>query len=183
MSRAVEDTERLPWQIHHNLLGVQAKFPFRIFISNITLARTPQLPWDPTKIHKTNKPGAVARSDQRPYLVCRQSRVQSSHHFHLFRIWSSAWPRPMINVILQFLLLDLLSINFYAFFFQNNPTPIMSFGLFSLFQTLQMVIASTNDNSHLAISSARSCQYQPSASVDVFMVVQSPFQFYCYRFF
>ena len=181
----------MQWKILKDYLGKytttslvsKPNFLLEFSLAVLPWQETPQVPLDPTKIHKTNKPGAVARSDQRPYLVCRQSRVQSSHHFHLFRIWSSAWPRPMINVILQFLLLDLLSINFYAFFFQNNPTPIMSFGLFSLFQTLQLVIASTNDNSHLAISSARSCQYQPSASVDVFMVVQSPFQFYCYRIF
>ena len=30
-------------------------------------------------------------------------------HFHFFRIWRSATPRPMINVILQFLGLDLFN--------------------------------------------------------------------------
>ena len=55
----------------------------------------------------------------------------------------------------------------------------MSYGLFSLFQNLQPVIASTNDKYSLAISSARSCQYQPSASVDFFRVMQLPLQFDC----
>ena len=84
----------------------------------------------------------------------------------------------MINIILQSLLLDLLNINFYA-----KVYPFMSCGLFSLFQDLQLVITLTNDKCNFAISSARSCQYQSLASVDVFRVVQFPFQFYCYRIF
>ena len=42
-------------------------------------------------------------------------------HFHFFRIWHSAKPRPMINVILQFLVLDLFNIKFSAKFYQNIP--------------------------------------------------------------
>ena len=41
--------------------------------------------------------------------------------FYFFRIWRSAKPRPMINVILQFLELDLVIINVYAKFYQNTP--------------------------------------------------------------
>ena len=42
-------------------------------------------------------------------------------HFHFFRIWRSAKPRPMINVILQFVELDLVNINVSAKFYQNIP--------------------------------------------------------------
>ena len=41
--------------------------------------------------------------------------------FIFFRIWSSAKPRPMINVISQFLELDLVNINVSAKFYQNIP--------------------------------------------------------------
>ena len=40
-------------------------------------------------------------------------------HFHFFRIWRSAKPRPMINVILHFLELHLFNINVSAKFYQN----------------------------------------------------------------
>ena len=40
-------------------------------------------------------------------------------HFHFFRIWHSAKPLPTINVILQFLVLDLVNINVSAKFYQN----------------------------------------------------------------
>ena len=39
--------------------------------------------------------------------------------FTFFRIWRSAKPRPIINVILQFLELDLVNINVSAKFYQN----------------------------------------------------------------
>ena len=42
--------------------------------------------------------------------------------FHFFRIWHSAKPRPMINVILQFLGLDLFNIKLSAQFYQNIPS-------------------------------------------------------------
>ena len=71
----------------------------------------------------------------------------------------------MIDVILLSLLLDLVNINFCEKVYQNIPNRL-SYGLFSLFQNLQLVIVSTNDKCYLAISSGRSCQYQPSASVD-----------------
>ena len=40
--------------------------------------------------------------------VCKVSSQQSTHfgHFHFFKIWSSAQPRPMLNDILQSLGLD-----------------------------------------------------------------------------
>ena len=42
-------------------------------------------------------------------------------HFHFFRIWRSAKPQPTINVILQFLQLDLVIINVCAKFHQSIP--------------------------------------------------------------
>ena len=42
--------------------------------------------------------------------------------FHFFRIWRSAKPRPTINIILQFLGLDLVNINVSVNFYQNIPT-------------------------------------------------------------
>ena len=47
--------------------------------------------------------------------------VQEIGHFHFFRIWSSAEPRTMKNVISQSLGLDLININVYAKVYQNIP--------------------------------------------------------------
>ena len=47
--------------------------------------------------------------------------VQEIEPFSLFRIWRSAKPRPMINVILQFLGLDLFNITLSAKFYKNIP--------------------------------------------------------------
>ena len=47
--------------------------------------------------------------------------VQEIGHFNFFRIWSSAKPRPMKNVISQSLGLDLVNINVYAKVYQNIP--------------------------------------------------------------
>ena len=46
-------------------------------------------------------------------------------HFHFFRIWHSAKPRPMINVILQFLGLDLFNIKLSAKCYQNIPNGLI----------------------------------------------------------
>ena len=58
--------------------------------------------------------------------VCKISSQYSTQfkrqgHFHFFRIWSSAKPRPMKNVISQSLGLDLVNINVYAKVYQNIP--------------------------------------------------------------
>ena len=59
-------------------------------------------------------------------------------HFHFFRIWRSAKPRPMINVILQFLGLDLSNINVSANFYQNIPNGLrVKISLFSEFGARQ----------------------------------------------
>ena len=56
--------------------------------------------------------------------VCKISSQYSTQfnrygHFHLSRIWSSAKPRSMKNVISQSLGLDLVNINVYAKVYQN----------------------------------------------------------------
>ena len=52
-------------------------------------------------------------------------------HFHFFRIWRSAKPRPMINVILQFLELDIVNINVSAKFYQNIPNGLRVFRIWT----------------------------------------------------
>ena len=47
-------------------------------------------------------------------------------HFHFFRIWRSAKPRPMINVISQSLGLDFVNINAYAKFYQTIPNGLVT---------------------------------------------------------
>ena len=75
--------------------------------------------------------------------------------FHFFRIWRSAKPRPMINVILQFLELDLVNINVSAKFYQNIPNRLRV--KFHCFQNLNLDKTSTNPKCHLTISWATSC--------------------------
>ena len=59
-------------------------------------------------------------------------------HFHFFRLWHSAKPQPMINVILQFLGLDLFNIKLSAKFYQNIPNGlIVNFHFFSEFEPRQ----------------------------------------------
>ena len=64
-----------------------------------------------------------ARSCQYQYLRKSLSKYSTQFkrwsHFHFFRIWRSAKSRPMINVILQFLGLDLFNIKLSAKFYQN----------------------------------------------------------------
>ena len=59
-------------------------------------------------------------------------------HFHFFRIWHSAKPRPMTNVILQFLGLDIFNIKLSATFYKNIPNGLrVKFSLFSEFEPRQ----------------------------------------------
>ena len=81
--------------------------------------------------------------------------VQEIEHFHFFRIWRLTKPRPMINVILQFLGLDLFNIKLSAKFYQNIPNGLrVNFH----FQNLNLGKTSTNPKCHLTISWATSCQ-------------------------
>ena len=52
-------------------------------------------------------------------------------YFHFFRIWRSAKPRPMINVISQSLGLDVVNINVYANFYQKYSKRFKSYWHFS----------------------------------------------------
>ena len=59
--------------------------------------------------------------------ICMQNFITKFHsvqemgHYHFFRIWSSAKPRPTKNVKSQSLGLDLVNINVYATVYQNSP--------------------------------------------------------------
>ena len=83
--------------------------------------------------------------------------VQEIWPFSLFRILQSAKPRPMINVILQFLGLDLFNIKLSAKFYQNVPNSLMV--NFHFLQNLNLGKTSTNPKCHLIISLTTSCQY------------------------
>ena len=78
--------------------------------------------------------------------------------FHFFRIWHSAKPRSMINVILQFLGLDLFNIKLSAKFYQNIPNGLRV--KFHFFQNFNLGKTSTNPTCHLTISWATPSQYQ-----------------------
>ena len=71
-------------------------------------------------------------------------------HIHFFRIWHSAKPRLMINVILQFFGLDLFNIKLSAKFYQNIPNGLIV--NFHFFQNLNLGKTSTNPKCHLTIS-------------------------------
>ena len=57
--------------------------------------------------------------------------VQKIAPLSLFRIWSLAQPRPMKNVILQSLGLDLININVYATVYQNIPLSLRGRAIFT----------------------------------------------------
>ena len=86
-------------------------------------------------------------------------------HFHFFRIWHSTKPRPMINVILQFIELDLVNINVSVKFYQNIPNGLRV--KFHCFQNLNLGKTSTNPKCHLTISWATSCQYQCGCKISL----------------
>ena len=87
--------------------------------------------------------------------VCKISPQYSTQfkrlrHYHFFRIWSSAKPRPTKNVISQSLGLDLVNINVYAKVFQNIPNGLRDRAIFTI-QNLALGKASTDDKCHFAI--------------------------------
>ena len=92
--------------------GLRVKFHFQ----NLNLGKTSTNP----KCHLTI-PWATSCQYQ---CVCKISSQYSTQfkrwgHFHFFRIWSSAKPRPTKNDISQPLGLDLVNINVYAKVYQN----------------------------------------------------------------
>ena len=89
------------------------------------------------------------------FVTIRHS-VQEIGHFHFFRIWSSAKPRPMKNVISQSLGLDLVNINVYTKVYQIFHS-VPELRLFSLFQNLNLGNASAIPKWYLTISWATSC--------------------------
>ena len=92
------------------------------------------------------------------YQCLRKSLSKYSTQFSLFRIWRSAKPRSMINVIFQFLELDLVNINVSAKFYQNIPNGLRV--KLNCFQNLNLGKTSTKSKCYLTISWATSCQYQ-----------------------
>ena len=88
----------------------------------------------------------------------KQKFIKIFHSVHFFRIWPSAKPRPMINVILQFLGLDLFNIKLSAKFNLNIPNGLRV--KFHFFQNLNLGKTSTDPKCHLTISWTTSCQYQ-----------------------
>ena len=79
--------------------------------------------------------------------------------FTFFRMWSSAKPRAMKNVISQSLGLDLVNINVYAKVYQNIPLSSRDRAIFT-FSEFDLGNASASPKWHLTISGAASCQYQ-----------------------
>ena len=88
--------------------------------------------------------------------MCMQNFITIFHqfkrkgHFHFFRIWSTAKPRPMKNVISQSLRLDLVNINVYAKVYQNIPLSSRDGAIFTFseFEPRQRLVQSqmTFDN-------------------------------------
>ena len=58
------------------------------------------------------------------------TQFKRQRYFHFFRIWRSAKPRPMINVISQSLGLDIININEHAKFYQNIPNGLRVIDIF-----------------------------------------------------
>ena len=86
--------------IHATRLGCDNRASFTVF-QNLNLGNASANP----KWHLTVS-WAISCQYQ---CVCKISSQQSTQfgHFYFFRIWSSAQPRPMLNVILQSLWLEL----------------------------------------------------------------------------
>ena len=59
------------------------------------------------------------------------TQYKKKRHYHFFRIWSSAKPRPMKNVILQSFGHDLVNINVYATVYQNIPLSLRDRAIFT----------------------------------------------------
>ena len=112
--------------------------------------------------------------------IPKGSRDRAS--FTFFRIWTSAKPRPIPNVIWQSHGLDLVNTNVYAKFHHNIPLRSKDSAIFT-FQNLELGKASIDEKWHFTISWARSCQYQclrSSKSIKIFHSVKEirPFHFF-----
>ena len=57
--------------------------------------------------------------------ICMQNFIIVFFSVHFFRIWSSAKPRPIKNVISQSLGLDLVNVKLSAKFYQNIPNGLI----------------------------------------------------------
>ena len=96
--------------------------------------------------------------------------VQEIGYFHFFRIWRSAKPRPMINVISQSLGLDVVNINAYAKFYQNIPNGLE---LSTFFTNSPVTKSSQTVRWQNQMFNYRALyESQPSVSIDFLKVVQ-----------
>ena len=84
------------------------------------------------------------------YITIFHSVQEIGPFLTFFRIWSSAKPRPMKNVISQSLGLDLVNINVYAKVYQNIPLSSRDRAIFT-FSEFALGKASTDDKCHFAI--------------------------------
>ena len=82
----------------------------------------------------------------------------------------------MIDVILQFLELDLVNINVSAKFYQNIPNGLTV--KFHCFQNLNLGKTSTNPKCHLTVSLATSCQYECVCKISSQYSTQFNFHFF-----
>ena len=89
--------------------------------------------------------------------IPKGSRDRAS--FMFFRIWTSAKPRPIPNIIWQSQWLHFININVYAKFHHNILHSSRDRAIL-LFHNLELGKASTDKICSFAISWARSCQYQ-----------------------
>ena len=106
--------------------------------------------------------------------------VQEIGHFHFFRIWRSAKPRTLINVISQYLRLALVNINVYANFYQTTPNGLRVIDIFhelsgdKIFTNALVTNPSQTVRGQNKTFDYRShSESQPSVSVDFLRVVQS----------
>ena len=141
---------------------------FSLWIWIWTSATPPPIPndiWQSPGLHLVNI-NAYAKFDQfipnglRVIDIFRHFSRTGRRQNHLFRIWTSATPRPIPNDIWQSLGLHPVNINAYAKFYQNIPDSLRDRAIFTLNLNLNLGNASANPKWHLTISWATSCQYQ-----------------------
>ena len=106
--------------------GLRVKFHF---FQNLNLGKTSTNP----RCHLTIS-WATSYQYQCVCKISYSTQFKTYGHFHFFRIWSTAKPRPMKNNISQSLALDLVIINFYAKVYQNIPLSSRDNAIFNLLE-------------------------------------------------
>ena len=120
-------------KFHHNIPLSSRDCAFITFFQNLELGKA-------STNEKCHLAISWARSCQYQWLRKSSSKYSTQFkrkgRFHFFRIWRSAKPRPMKNVILQFLELDIVNINVSAKFYHNIPNSLRV--KFHCFQNLNL---------------------------------------------